>query len=394
MKILVEGASKRSIHRDYGIGHQALGPRLATIEQILADDKEAPPKRRHTTRRIFERLRADRAEFGYTGCYSQVQTAVKNAGGYVQLGVLYLAWTGIYLIFKLIMITFSWHEVRSFLNRDLLTGYSQLYAAIVIFQYYLLLPFLLRLLRSTRRHSVIMAASLAFAIILGLVLHYPSWFPALSDVCTSISSGLPWSRDLLTYQEFFVAGTLVAFHFDQVCEFVSGHYRQIFVFSGVVGALMVLWYAIQVDTGTSVLRASDPYQSPAVIWYFAAIAAVFALCQWWQAKMHGSSSTISSRRLGLSADLAALTGGIWLSHNLFISSLRAVLGGIGLRATLPWEATVTIVFVGTVLISVAFTSLVLRTRLRWVLGGPVRSEQRAGYSRRALGGWCLSRTAP
>jgi hypothetical protein len=65
-----------------------------------------------------------------------------------------------------------------------------------------------------------------------------------------------------------------------------------------------------------------------------------------------------------------------------------------LRATLPWEATVTIVFVGTVLISVAFTSLVLRTRLRWVLGGPVRSEQRAGYSRRALGGWCLSRTAP
>src|SRR5665213_2477958 len=80
MKILVEGASKRSIHRDYGIGDQALGAHLATVEQILADDKEAPPKRRHTTRRIFERLRADRAEYGYTGCYSQVQTAVKNAG--------------------------------------------------------------------------------------------------------------------------------------------------------------------------------------------------------------------------------------------------------------------------------------------------------------------------
>jgi hypothetical protein len=69
-KVLVEGASKRSIHRDYGIGHQALakilanaeppgyqmaenrrkpvlGRHLATIDQILADDKEAPPKQRH-----------------------------------------------------------------------------------------------------------------------------------------------------------------------------------------------------------------------------------------------------------------------------------------------------------------------------------------------------------
>jgi transposase len=91
-KVLVEGASKRSIHRDYGIGHQALakilanaeppgyqmaeirrkpvlGAHLATIDRILADDKAAPPKQRHTARRIFDRLRD---EHGYTGCYSQV----------------------------------------------------------------------------------------------------------------------------------------------------------------------------------------------------------------------------------------------------------------------------------------------------------------------------------
>ena len=101
-KVLVEGASKRSILRDYGIGHKALakvlanpeppryqmvevrrkpvlGPHLATIDQILADDKAAPAKQRHTARRIFERLRD---EHGYTGCYSQVQTAVKAAKAY------------------------------------------------------------------------------------------------------------------------------------------------------------------------------------------------------------------------------------------------------------------------------------------------------------------------
>jgi hypothetical protein len=45
----------------------------------LAADKEAPPKQRHTARRIFDRLRD---EHGYTGCYSQVQTVVKNAKQY------------------------------------------------------------------------------------------------------------------------------------------------------------------------------------------------------------------------------------------------------------------------------------------------------------------------
>ena len=74
-----------------------------------------------------------------------------------------------------------------------------------------------------------------------------------------------------------------------------------------------------------------------------------------------------------------MTGGVWLSHNLFLTSLRSVLGATGLRASLPWEATVAVLFVGTVLISGTFVSLVLRTRLRWVLGGPVRAEQRAEY---------------
>jgi hypothetical protein len=183
---------------------------------------------------------------------------------------------------------------------------------------------------------------------------------------------------LLTYQEFFIAGTLVALHFDEVCAFVSRHYRHIFLLSGAVGGLMVLWYAIQVDTGTSLLSASDPYQAGAVIWYFAAIAAIFALSHWWDQRKPEPSGE-PRRALTTSAGLAALTGGIWLSHNLFLSSLRAVLGGLGLRASLPWEATVAILFFGTVLISVAFTSLILRTPLKWVLGGPVRSQQRAEY---------------
>jgi peptidoglycan/LPS O-acetylase OafA/YrhL len=320
---------------------------------------------------------------GLVICYSQI-THPRGLRAfwrrrYVQLGVPYLAWTGVYLLFALFIVSFSWGEVWSFLRQNLLMGYSQLYPAFVIFQFCLIFPFFLRMLRSTRRHGLIMAVSLGFALVLGLTLHYSWLCPALSDVWTAVGSVVPWSRDLLTYQEFFVAGALVALHFDEVSAFVSRHYRHIFVLSGAIGGLMVLWYAIQVDIGTSLARASDAYQPEAVIWYFAAIAAIFALSQWWEQKKPEPSGATPRRGLTTSAGLAALTGGIWLSHNLFLTSLRAVLGGLGLRATLPWEAIVAILFVGTVLLSVAFTSLILRTPLKWVLGGPVRSQQRAEY---------------
>ena len=180
---------------------------------------------------------------------------------YVQLGVPYLAWTAIYLVFTLIMVSLSWHEVWLFLRQNLLMGYSQLYPAFVIFQFCLVFPLFLRMLRSTRRHNLIMAVSLGFALVFGFTLHYPWLSPPLTDVWNAMGSVVPWSRDLLTYQEFFVAGTLVALHFDEVSDFVSRHYRHIFALSVVIGGLMVLWYAIQVDIGTSLLRASDPYQA-------------------------------------------------------------------------------------------------------------------------------------
>src|SRR4051812_27005336 len=51
-----------------------LGDFLPLIEKILEDDRHAPPKQRHTARRIFERLRDDH---GYRGCPSIVRDAVR-----------------------------------------------------------------------------------------------------------------------------------------------------------------------------------------------------------------------------------------------------------------------------------------------------------------------------
>ena len=98
-KVLVEGASKRSVMAEYRMSHPTLekilanpeplrytgaenrprptlGPFLGIIDQILEDDRSAPPKQRHTARRIYERLRD---EHGYSGSASHVRAVVAQA---------------------------------------------------------------------------------------------------------------------------------------------------------------------------------------------------------------------------------------------------------------------------------------------------------------------------
>ena len=53
-----------------------LGPFTAIIDEILKQDGQAPPKQRHTAKRIFERLQE---EYEYPGGYTQVRAYVRQA---------------------------------------------------------------------------------------------------------------------------------------------------------------------------------------------------------------------------------------------------------------------------------------------------------------------------
>jgi transposase len=95
-KVLVEGVSKREICRDYEMGWRTvakilehadppgyrssvrraqpkLGPFIGLIDEMLEADRDAPPKQRHTARRIFHRLRD---EHDYRGSEVQVRRYV------------------------------------------------------------------------------------------------------------------------------------------------------------------------------------------------------------------------------------------------------------------------------------------------------------------------------
>ena len=97
--VRVEGRSQRAVAREYGLsrdtvrkmlqyavppGYQRqqpikrpkLGPWLGVIDAILNDDKQRPPKQRHTSKRIFERLKE---EHGFTGGYTIVKDYVRTA---------------------------------------------------------------------------------------------------------------------------------------------------------------------------------------------------------------------------------------------------------------------------------------------------------------------------
>ena len=97
--VCVEGKSQRAMAREFGLSRETvrkmlqyavppgyqrqqpikrpkLGPWLGVIDAILNDDKQRPPKQRHTSKRIFERLKE---EHGFTGGYTIVKDYVRTA---------------------------------------------------------------------------------------------------------------------------------------------------------------------------------------------------------------------------------------------------------------------------------------------------------------------------
>jgi transposase len=97
--VRVEGRSQRAVAREFGLSRETvrkmlecavppgyrgqqpvrrpkLGPWIGVIDAILEDDKQRPPKQRHTAKRIFDRLRE---EHQFTGGYTIVKDYVHTA---------------------------------------------------------------------------------------------------------------------------------------------------------------------------------------------------------------------------------------------------------------------------------------------------------------------------
>lgn len=325
--------------------------------------------------------------------YAQV-TRPRSVWGFwrrriVQIGVPYVVWTAVYVAFTLVDSPGPTGSVWSLLRHDLAFGYYQLYFVVVLAQLYLVLPLGLWLLRKTRRHGLVLLASGALALLLVIDLHDPGSLGALSHVTHQVGAVWPWSRDLLTYQFFVVAGVLAAIHLDRVLELAERHRRRLLATGAIAGVLAVGWYVRTVWSGQTTGRASDPYQPATLAWSVAVIAALVALGCWWEQRSGGQGRSPSRRRLvpRLSvAALAELTAGIYFSHVLFINLVRQGMGASGLRPHLDWWQATAVLYVATLAVSAGFVALAQRTPLARALTGPSRSEQRARVNRAMLPG--------
>jgi peptidoglycan/LPS O-acetylase OafA/YrhL len=295
---------------------------------------------------------------------------------YLEIGVPYLIWTAIYWVFSMITLG-AWDQAWSLLWHYLVFGYYQLYFAVVLLQLYLVFPFVLRAVRASKHHVALMTASLLFALALAADLHYARYFGVVGSITRHIGAVWPWARDPITYQEQFIAGILVALHFDEVRSFVERRWRQVIALGVVVGVMATLWYLIAVWTGSDTGHASDLYQPIAFLWFTAAVAALeCGTYVWYRRQVRRADAPRRWPRVFSAEYLAGLTGGIFFCHVIFINLVRSWLADLGIAPHLGWAGLVAVTFVLTIGLAGLFTALVLRTPLRRVLTGPVRDEQR------------------
>lgn len=158
----------------------------------------------------------------------------------------YLAWTGVYIIFNgIAQPTAHYWSAPSLLKNiqhSTFTG-SQffLYYLFVTMQFYLVFPVLLKWLRKMRRyhlHVLLCSLLLQFAITAVCKFVVPYTDPRLLPPV--ISNIVRYHNEFVfTYQFWFIAGALAAFHYDKFSELMRRHARKLFLL--LVGAVFAVW---------------------------------------------------------------------------------------------------------------------------------------------------------
>lgn len=290
-----------------------------------------------------------------------------------QILVPYLVWTAIYFVHTVIATPMP-AGPASTLWGDLWNGYYQLYFVVVLLQLYVLLPGLLWLVRKTRgHHTAVLAGSFALQIAMTVCSHYLSGGGAAGQL-HRYAVDLFQPRLIVGYQLYLVMGLLAADHVDGVQRLVARHARTVLAATGAVFLVALGYYAYGLHIGQNPGEASDLYQPVACVWFVTAIAGLYALGWCWAERAARQPGRLAERAVTWGSDVS---GGIYFSHVLVLELVLSALGGLGLRTAAPWGVVSAVLFVTTVVFSAVLVSLLLRSRLRWVLTGPDRTAERA-----------------
>jgi peptidoglycan/LPS O-acetylase OafA/YrhL len=290
---------------------------------------------------------------------------------FLLIGIPYLFWTLIYW-WQNIAVGRDHGAVTAGGLRTLavqtITGTAEyhLYFLLVSMQVYLILPWLVRLVRATTCHHVtLLAASTVAQVAMLSFLHdgVPAWVSRPGWV----NAVVPYAEQALpSYLLYVVAGALAAVHIDRVQAWVLGHGRMI---GGAIAAGAVLTegcYLAQLAIGSAPTHASEVLQPVMAAWAPLMTLGLLAV----------GLRYASTRRPGPAsravAEGARISFGVFLVHPLVITWLLGTWYGVfasGLGQ--PWLSIV--LWPAVVLISVMAVEVVAYTPLSLPLTGRHRT---------------------
>ncbi|MFB5191829.1 acyltransferase [Alicyclobacillus fastidiosus] len=176
---------------------------------------------------------------------------------FLLIAIPYIGWNTLYMLFmKSYVPGFTWSSFLPKLGMGLLTGNEfYMYFLVVSMQLYLFFPLMLKAIKKIKKgHWWIFAGS--FVLQLGLMAfnqyylqniplsHVPVWIRWLDQYR---------DRFILTYQFWFVAGALLAVHYEQAKAFVVRHARMVFTIFLIMLALLL----VHAGYDRMILRESD-----------------------------------------------------------------------------------------------------------------------------------------
>ena len=268
----------------------------------------------------------------------------------------YLCWTVIYFLY--LLPTAHYRSVSSALAHlagMAEIGYYQLYFLLVIMQFYLVFPLVLTLLRRTSgHHGLVIAVAAAAQIAITICGHW-GLLPTLMERYDQ--------QDGLSYLLYLIGGSVVAFHLDEVHDWVCGHARLIVALTVAAALAAEGIYFLALHGVTTMLGSGSDFLQPSVIPFNIGAIACGYLAGVALAQPSRSRWAKAAVRTGVDDAF-----GIYLAQMVFITAL-VWLGWGKLSSVVPWPllcaASVAIIFG----CCIALTAVLARTPLAVPLTG-------------------------
>lgn len=289
---------------------------------------------------------------------------------FISVGLPYVVWSFLYFPVSLMIPTNSfpyyrvpWGTVFSVhglhvLAFAILTGYYHLYFLIVLLEFYLFFPFVLKLLRRWRRwHVPILLVALAWQIV---------WHYAVRHGHPSFTiSAKTETRLVFSYPLYLIGGVIAALHLDALHAWIIRYAKAILIGTVVGAVIPVAIDALHrhVYVPKYLIPGGDPF-SPVVIPYdVGAILCVYLL------GVYLVSPQRSPRTRSITQSGSDAAYGIYLSQMVWILFLHRWTLKWGILNHVPWLVMMLFALIVAYLSGFLFSALVARTPLARALVG-------------------------